>query len=124
MLAVKASPFAVTVPSHIGNAPDVRLFLGFVCRWQNRAGYVRSMPYDAEFGYQPSRWCRTKENPRKLRSNWSVAGFPGLLASILVFTFADTTGSPCICKCFIFKYAQTMFTYILTTVCLDEYQTV
>jgi len=101
MLAVKASSFAVTVPSDTGNAPDVRLFLGFACRWQNRAGCVRSMPYDAEFGYQPSRWRRTEENPRKLRSNWQVAGFPGLWASIPAFMFADTSGSPCICRCFI-----------------------
>jgi hypothetical protein len=63
MLAVKASPFAVTVPSDTGNDPEVRLFLGFACRWQNRACYVRSMPYDAEFGYQPSRCRRTEETP-------------------------------------------------------------
>ena len=52
-----------------------------------------------------SRWCRIEENPRKLRSNWPVAGF-GQLASITEFTFADTDGRPCICRCFILKYSQ------------------
>jgi hypothetical protein len=70
MFAVKASPFSVSVPSDTGNVPDVRLFLSFACRWQNRAGYFFACSTTGNLGTS----IHVGVEPRKTSENLDPIG--------------------------------------------------